>query len=128
MKYVRDRPIELLIWFNTKRNGSHIWKKTWVGRLLVQSHCFWEIGNGDDANFWDESWNQFPKFGMDLRWKTIWEVGIADGRVKVSDYLEEASMEGFRRWTDYKWMNGMIRLEGLQAFTATIKERLSQAT
>lgn len=65
IKYARERPVEQLIRFNMERNGSHIWKKAWEGRLMVQSHCFWEIRSGEDANFWEDSWNQLSKLSSD---------------------------------------------------------------
>jgi len=68
VKYARDKPAELLIRFNEERSGSDIWQKALAGRQLVHSHCFWEIGNGELANFWEDSWNQLPKLGLDPWW------------------------------------------------------------
>eukprot|EP00253_Pinus_taeda_P004434 PITA_04434 len=36
--------------------GSHIWNNAWKNRTLVQKHSFWEIRNGNLAQFWEENW------------------------------------------------------------------------
>ena len=39
---------------------SHIWNLAWENKSLLQQHCFWEIRAGDQARFWEDSWQQEP--------------------------------------------------------------------
>ena len=57
----------------------------------------------------------------------IREVGVSSGRTKVKDYLEDTTREGYKRVTDFSWVNGRVGQEVLQAFTDTIKERVIRA-
>ena len=56
------------------------------GKRIMQEHCFWEIRDGESANFWEDSWNQLPKLGLDSRWRCIQERGIEEDREKVNHY------------------------------------------
>ena len=51
IKYARDKPKDQLVHLNVDLPGSPIWRKVMGGRRLVQDHCFWEIQNGESANF-----------------------------------------------------------------------------
>lgn len=41
--------------------GSLIWNSAKQHRSLIQQHSFWEVKDGKDARFWDDSWQQLPK-------------------------------------------------------------------
>jgi len=38
--------------------GSHIWKRAWENRSLVQKNSFWEIRAEDLALFWEDKLRQ----------------------------------------------------------------------
>ena len=63
-KYVGDQQKNDIICFNEDSPGSHIWSKTFQSRRIVQDHNFWEIRYGEDAHFWDDSWQQFPMISL----------------------------------------------------------------
>lgn len=60
-KYVGNCPREELIRLSETSNGSIIWNSTKQHKNLIQEHSFWEVKNGDQARFWDDSWQQMPK-------------------------------------------------------------------
>ena len=66
---------------------------------MIQEHSFWEIQNGSVANFWDDSWNQIPKLGEDLKWQHIRLKCLEEGRKKVNQ-LSEGNYQGDR----HKWV------------------------
>ena len=55
IKYARDKAKDQLFRLNDDQPGSPIWQKEVSGRCLVQDHYFWEIRNGENANFWEDS-------------------------------------------------------------------------
>eukprot|EP00253_Pinus_taeda_P022503 PITA_22503 len=60
-KYVGNCPREELIRISELCNGSIIWNSAKIHRNLIQQHSFWEVKGGDQARFWDDSWQQSPK-------------------------------------------------------------------
>ena len=81
IKYVCDRPTHQLVRFNEALSGSPIWMKEMTGRIIVQNHSFWEIRDGSNAKFWDDSWNQLPTLGRDPRWIHLKEKALEEGKV-----------------------------------------------
>ena len=92
-KYARDRPKSQLIRYNATLEGSHIWKKALVGRLIIQKRSFWEVKAGNLAHFWDDSWNQLPKLRNDHRWWHIRDRGLEEGRTTINRYWENETQE-----------------------------------
>ena len=60
-KYAQGWPSQNLIHFDQEITGSPIWQVTNANKQLVKEHRFWEIGNGEEANFFRDSWQQLPK-------------------------------------------------------------------
>lgn len=61
LKYARGRTSQNLIWFDHDAIGSPIWQAANANRHLVKDHSFWKIGNGEEADFFRDSWQQLPK-------------------------------------------------------------------
>jgi hypothetical protein len=57
-KYAPTTSADKLIHHNDQIQGSNIWNTAWKNRELVQKHAFWEIQNGENALFWQDSWQQ----------------------------------------------------------------------
>ena len=53
---------------------------------------------GGMAKFWEDSWNQLPKLGMDPIWRHIKEKSIEEGKEKVSQFWAIRNLEGQRQW------------------------------
>jgi hypothetical protein len=60
-KYARGMPKQQLIRIEVASTGSPIWSATNANRNLIQSHNFWDVGNGEEAYFFRDSWQQLPK-------------------------------------------------------------------
>ena len=65
---------------------------------MIQEHSFWEIYDGSLANFWDDSWNQHPKLGEDLKWQHIRLKCLEEGREKVNQFREGNSQGERCKW------------------------------
>ena len=88
-------------------------------KKLVQDHNFWEIRDGREEKFWEDSWNQCPKLGDDTKWKYIRESRIREGKTKVCKYwVETNTIRDYR-----KWWERIIVNEETQALMDVLKER-----
>jgi hypothetical protein len=47
---------------NNSPSRSNIWNIAWNNQTLIQKNCFWEIRNGQDSLFWDDAWQQQPRW------------------------------------------------------------------
>ena len=72
--------------------------KSKYGQYLVQQHIFWEIRDGRNAKFWEDSWNQLPHLGYNPRWTPIQELARAEGRTHVHHFWQEEIINGRRCW------------------------------
>ena len=68
------------------------------GRYLVQQHSFWEIRDGRNAKFWEDSWNHLPWLGDNPRWAPIRENSMAAGRIQVHHFWHDENLNGRRCW------------------------------
>lgn len=49
-----------MIRYDESLTGSPIWQAANVNRNLIKAHSFWEIGNGEEVDFFCDSWQQLP--------------------------------------------------------------------
>lgn len=98
-----------LIRYEGQCTGSLIWRATNTNKSLIQNHSFWEIGNGEEAYFFKDSWQQLPKFQLDEhqdQWINQLEI---EGITKVKDFwAEDNSNIGFRVWKSEEWFTAHI--------------------
>jgi hypothetical protein len=59
-KYTPHLQQEQLIRLDDQIQGSNIWNVAWRNRPLIQKHAFWEVRNGQCAQFWTDAWQQHP--------------------------------------------------------------------
>lgn len=45
-----------LICWDQNYLGSSIWQEANANRQMVKEHSLWEVGNGEEANFFRDSW------------------------------------------------------------------------
>jgi len=62
-KYANNLPLEERIRMTETSKGSSIWNSALMHRDLIQKHSFWEVKDGGTAQFWTDSWQQFPSLG-----------------------------------------------------------------
>lgn len=60
-KYTGNYPREELIRMSETSSGSIMWNSTKQHKTLIQQHGFWEVKSGNNARFWEDSWQQMPK-------------------------------------------------------------------
>jgi len=77
--------------------GSLIWKATSQHKAIIQQDSFWEIRDGNNAHFLDDSWHQRPKLSDLIRPHQTqeWEEHQMD---KVSQHWTPTLKQGYRQW------------------------------
>jgi hypothetical protein len=59
--YPLIEPQDLII-LSGKNSSSLIWNNVWKKKDIIHTHCFWEVKDGTNSLFWDETWQQLPPF------------------------------------------------------------------
>lgn len=85
-KYAPRTTEKNLIWWNGDNPGSLIWTVARKNRQLVTQHAFWEVGNGETALFWQDSWQQWPALCVEDWAHDICTQATRIGLKKVADY------------------------------------------
>jgi exonuclease III len=98
-KYAPNTAENNLIRWNGDAKGSLIWNAAKQNRQLVMQHSFWEIGNGQTALFWQDSWQQWPALNAEDWSKDMCAQATGAGLTKVADYWQNNHGEGtWRCW------------------------------
>eukprot|EP00253_Pinus_taeda_P018618 PITA_18618 len=120
-KYASNSPIEERIPMSEDSNGSVIWNSAKHHRKLIQQHCFWEIKNGNIAQFWEDSWQQMPKLKNLLSHLQLPEQDMHELDM-VNNFWTTSSIQGYRRWID---VNQILRHGTEQeAYNIILKEHI----
>ena len=95
-KYAQGMSKQHLIRYEGQCTGSPIWLVVNVNRNLIQNQSFWDIGNGEEAYFFKDSWQQMPKIQVGGN-HDQWQVRLEnEGKIKVKDlWMEDNSNYGF---------------------------------
>lgn len=118
-KYLNPNdPISL---FRTKNppQGSITWNFISKCRHLISKYATWDIGDGKNALFWEDSWNGLPRMNTyNISCQTI-NLLKASWGLRVQDYLEQnpSNEENSWRWKPLSNLNIPINdqttLEGI---------------
>ena len=74
-----------------------MWNKAWENRPLIQQHCFWEIGNGQHALFWDDAWEKSPRLDTET-YRPLKEYLEEQNKIKVRDCWKNDNNTDWREW------------------------------
>lgn len=66
-KYAKEWARQCLIQWDQSYLVSSIWQAANANRKLVKEHSFWEVGNGEEADFFRDSWQQMPKLQEEIK-------------------------------------------------------------
>lgn len=94
-----DSTVEILRQKETPK-GSTIWDLARQNRDLVEKHTFWEIRGGEEANFWEDRWQQKERMS---RIQNLHQIrGRIEGdKTCVRDYWKANDLEeSWRIWID----------------------------
>lgn len=107
--------------------GSAIWDLARQNRDIVERHAFWEIRGGEEANFWDEKWQQRGKMNGIQNIQHIQE-RIGDNRKYVKDYWKQNELDGiWRKWTRPNEWDIEIDQEQQEIFIKELESRKIKA-
>jgi len=60
-KYANNQPVDDLIRLTEVGLGSLISNAAKQNKGIIQQHSFWDVRDGNNARFWEDSWQQRPK-------------------------------------------------------------------
>jgi len=107
-KYAPTWSPDNLVRFNEKPRGSQIWNAAVEGQKLIQDHAFWEIYQGDRAEFWKDSWNQWPAIQSEVDLPETRAMCTARQLVLVRDFWEIGrGNEEYRLWQKEDWWRNL---------------------
>ena len=98
--------------FNKGKQGSHIWNYSYLNRGIIQYHIFWDIRGGQEANFWDDSWQQMPKIISQIYVQSSWIIARETCLTKIHQIRREAhNNEEFYESHPQEWWNQRFRAD-----------------
>lgn len=65
-KYASGWAKSSLIRWDQSNTGFAIWQAANANKHLVKDYSFWEVGNGEEADFFRDSWQQMPKIHEEI--------------------------------------------------------------
>jgi hypothetical protein len=122
-KYASNTAENNLIRWNGDNTGSLIWTAAKQNRQIVTQHAFWEIGNGETALFWQDSWQQWPALNAEEWARDICAQATGMGLTKVADYWQNNHIGDM--WRCWHLDQGRINL-ALHIDLAPLQETLDK--
>ncbi|KAH9317455.1 hypothetical protein KI387_019224 [Taxus chinensis] len=81
--------------------GSHIWNFILSYHSMFLQSTSWLIGNGELANFWDDSWNGYPTLGERPKFQELKRILIPLRGEKVKNYGKDLTLSSpTMAWND----------------------------
>ena len=78
-----------------------------VNKHLVRDHSLWEIGNGEEVDFFRDSWQQLPKIQEEVDLPTLQANLARVGVIKLKDLWDpNEEVSPFRQWRLEEWFLG----------------------
>lgn len=120
-KYAQGWPNQNLIHFDQEITGSPIWQVANANKRLVKMHSFQEIGNGEEVDFFRDSWKQLIQEEVDL--PNMQAQLEREGLTKVKDFwVNNGEVSLFRQWRPEEWFVGKIPREEMQGLVQILEE------
>ena len=80
-----------------------------MNRGIIQDHSFWEIREGHDANFWNDSWQHMPNIISNIDIKGSWTIAKEMRIIKLHQFWKEVkNYEEFYEWNPQEWRNKIL--------------------
>lgn len=94
-------------------------------RHLVQKHSFWEVMDGNLAQFLEDAWQKIPKRSEITNLGTLNQRLISNNQENVRDMWEpNHTSTQFRVWKSKEWWKEQGQGANLHRFYDHLKERL----
>ena len=123
-KYAPHFAKEKLIRYKEDRKGSSMWKLAQKNRDLIQKHSFWEVRKGDQANFFQDAWQQISCIDIETNIPSLKDYTRSAGLEKVRDFWErEQEGDTFRRWKNREWWEEMAGGEDVKDLMEILSNR-----
>lgn len=90
----------------------------------MREHSFWEIGNGEEADFFRDSWQHAPKIREEVALPMLQDKLIGERIIKVKDMCnlrETASL--FRQWKSQEWLQFQSPEEEITSLVQILEDR-----
>lgn len=123
-KYCKEWKNVSLICWDENNPGSPIWKALNANRSLVKDYSFWEVGNGEGANFFRDSWYEMPKLQDKITMSALQETLGRNGIQKIKDFWSpNVTASPFRQWQTERWFKDRSPNEDPYNLIQELKER-----
>ena len=103
--------------------GSESWNFMSKCRHIISKFLSWDVGLGDEALFWEDSWDGFPPIISRPFPLTLKEKLVSSWGVKVKDYKLKISSEGSVKWVWKSLEDAGCDLEEIQAYEEILSDR-----
>jgi hypothetical protein len=104
--------------------GSRLWNLAWKNRHLVQEKCFWEINNGKDALFWEDTWKQLPRLEDQPSHLRLQAGMTTQNKTRVAQYwTEETNSQSLEEMAPLPWLDWRNRQQYHRGFPRETQQK-----
>lgn len=113
-----------LIRWDQNNPGSPIWQATNANKHLVKDYNFWEVGNGEEVDFFRDSWQQMPKLQEEIEIPELQANLVRNGILKIKDFWSSnEDSSPFRQRQTKEWFKAWSPREEIHNLMQLLKER-----
>ena len=124
-KYLNPLDKSSLFRIKNPPKGSAGWNFMAKSRNLITKYLTWDLGKGEEALFWEDSWNGLPPLtSYDFAPETISFLKTLRG-TKVKDYIEELESNLDKKWKWKPLPKHGITLSDKEKLENILKDRFS---
>lgn len=71
---------------------------------MVIEHSFWEVGDGEEVDFFQDSWQQMQKIQEEIELPVLQENLARSGHLKIKEFwAPNDGSSPFRQWKKEEW-------------------------
>lgn len=104
--------------------GSPIWQASNANQNIIKAHSFLEIGNGEESDFFRDSWQRLPNLQGEGNPFQLQERIEREGLNKVKDFWEETvNDKTLRQWKPEAWFSAWLPREAGKQLSQELQRR-----
>lgn len=123
-KYANGWAKSSLIHWDQNNPSSPIWQVVNANKHMFKDYSFWEVGNGEEAEFLRDSWQQIPKLQEEIEMPELQANLVRNGVLKIKDFWSSnADSSPFQQWKMEEWFKASSPREEIHNLIQLLKER-----
>jgi hypothetical protein len=109
---------------NNSPLGARLWNLACHNHHLVHEIFFWEINNGKDSLFWEDTWKQLPRLVDQPSLLRLQPGMTSQNKSRVAQYwMEEENPSHWRKWIPYHGWTGETHKNIIEGFLEVLSKR-----